>query len=201
VPRAVAEEVLAFPASVSPIRHVRSTLLLGSLGAIEQAGYRDRWSSLVRAEVRDALQYAVPGVWMSVEVALAHYSACDGLGLSDDAAAQLGASTFSRVKGTLLGTMLRMAQGTGVTPWTVLPHLQRFWNRAYDGAGIRVVKTGPKDAQIDLIQCALADVGYYRLALAGLLHSVIELFAARGYVRERRGRRPPGTLSLHVQWA
>jgi hypothetical protein len=180
---------------------VRSTVLLGSLGALEQAGHRERWSALVPKEAREALQYAVPGVWMRVEIALAHYGSCDRLGLSEDAAAQLGASTFARVKGTLLGTMLRMAQGTGVTPWTVLPHLQRFWNRAYDGAGIRVVKTGPKDAQVDLTQCALADIGYYRLALAGLLRSVIELFAARAYVRERRGRRPPGTTSLHVQWA
>ena len=193
--------MLAFPAKVPPIRHVRSTVLLGSLGALEKAGHRERWSALLSSEARDALQYAVPGVWMSIELALAHYAACDQLGLSDEDAAQLGASTFSRIKGTLLGTMLRMAQGAAVTPWTVLPHLQRFWNRAYDGAGIRIVKTGPKDAQVDLVQCALADLGYYRPALGGLLRSVIELFAARAYVRERRGRRHAGTATLLVQWA
>jgi hypothetical protein len=202
VPHAGAEEVvLALPANVAPIRHVRSTVLLGSLGALEADGYRERWSALVPNEAREALQYAVPGVWMRIEVALAHYGACDQLNLSDDAAAQLGASTFSRVKGTLLGTMLRMAQGTTVTPWTVLPHLQRFWNRAYDGAGIRIIKKGPKDAHVDVVQCALADAGYYRLALGGLLRSVIELFATRAYVRERLGRRPPGTVSLQAQWA
>jgi len=202
VPQAGAEEiVLAFPAKVSPIRHVRSTVLLGSMGALEKAGHKERWASLIPSETREALQYAVPGVWMRIEIALAHYRACEELGLPDDAAAQLGASTFSRIKGTLLGTMLRMAQGTAVTPWTMLPHLQRFWNRAYDGAAIRIVKTGPKDAQLDLAQCALADNAYYRPALGGLLRSVLELFAARAYVRERRGRRPPGTLSLQVQWA
>lgn len=202
VPHAGADDVvLAFPATVSPIRHVRSTLLLASMGALEKAGHRERWAALMPGEAREALQYAVPGVWMRLELALAHYQACDQLGLSDEAAAQLGATTFARIKGTLLGTMLRMAQGAAVTPWTVLPHLQRFWNRAYDGAGIRIVKTGPKDAQVDLMQCALADTAYYRTALAGLLRSVLELFAARAYVRERRGRRPPGTLSLHAQWA
>jgi hypothetical protein len=176
-------------------------VLLGSLGALEKAGHRERWSALVPDDAREALQYAVPGVWMRIEIALAHYGACDQLGLSDEAAAQLGASTFSRIKGTLLGTMLRMAQGAAVTPWTVLPHLQRFWNRAYDGAGIRIIKKGPKDAHLDLVQCALAENGYYRPALGGLLCSVIELFAARAYVRERRAARPRGTIALHAQWA
>jgi hypothetical protein len=202
VPQAGAEEVvLAFPATVSQIRHVRSTVLLGSLGALDKAGHRERWAAQMPSEACEAVQYAVPGVWMRIEIGLAHYRACEQLGLSDDDAAQMGASTFARIKGTLLGTMLRMAQGAAVTPWTVLPHLQRFWNRAYDGAGIRILWTGPKDARLDLAQCALADNAYYRPALGGLLRSVIELFAARVYVREHRGRRPPGTVSLHAQWA
>ena len=113
---------------------------------------------------------------------------------------QLGGATFERVRGTLLGTMLRMANGAGVTPWTLLPQLQRFWNRAYDGAGIQVVRLGLKDAQVDLIQCPFADTHYHRNALRGVVRQLLRLFCRQAYVQEPKGHRAPGSVSLRAQW-
>ena len=200
MPLDTGEVLLAFPADVGPVRHVRSTLLLGSLAALEEAGHIDAWSAVIAPDAREQLQHAVAGVWLDVDLALTHYRACERLALSSETQAELGAATFGRLRGTLLGTMLRMAQGSGATPWTVLPHLQRFWNRAYDGGGIRVVRLGPKDAQLDLIECAFADTRYYRNALRGLVRGVLELFSRKAYVHERVGRRAAGALSLHGQW-
>ena len=197
----MSEVVLAFPPQVAPIRHVRSTLLIGSLGAIKQAGYLDAWAANIDPTPREELLQAVAGVWIPVDRAIAHYRACDSLGLSPDAEAQLGGATFDRVRGTLLGTMLRMANGAGVTPWTLLPRLQRFWDRAYDGAGIQIVRLGPKDAQLDLMHCAFADTRYYRNALRGLVVSVLQLFCQKAYVQERKARREAGTVSFRAQWA
>jgi len=192
--------VLAFPPRASATRTVRSTVLLGSIATLREAGYYDPWSAGLDAEHRDTLLQAVAGAWIPLEAALAYYRACDSLGLSSDAVAKLGAATFVRVQGTLLGTVLRMANGAGVTPWTIAPQLQRFWDRAYQGGAVQVTRHGPKDARLHVARCPLVDSHYYRHALRGLTTSVFALFCHKVYVQEGPGPRLEGTLVLHAQW-
>lgn len=194
------EIVLAFPAQAVAVKHVRSTLVLGTLSALRDAGYLADYCAALPVDHREPLVNAVAGTWIPVEAAMSHYRACDSLGLLPDVEAQLGAATFERVRGTLLGTMARVAHGAGVTPWTLLGQLQRFWDRAYDGAGLQVTKLGPKEAVVDLVQCPFADTHYHRNALRGLLRSVVRVFCTQAYVHERRGPRAPGTYALRVQW-
>jgi hypothetical protein len=194
------EIVLAFPARMSPVRHVRSTLLMGTMTALKNGGHFDTWCRELPPAHRDVLLRAVAGTWIPAETAMAHYRACDSLGLSADVEAQLGGATFDRVRGTLLGTMLRMANGAGVTPWTLLSQIQRFWDRAYDGAGIQVARTGPKDAEVELAHNPFADTHYHRNALRGVFRAVLRLFCREAYVQERKGYRAPGTFSVRAQW-
>jgi hypothetical protein len=93
-----------------------------------------------------------------------------------------------------------LARGAGVTPWQVLPLLQRMWDRGCDGGGIMVVRTGPKDAHIDVVQCDLFAYAHMRNGLRGLVAAIMELFCTRAYVTERR---PCGAASVYyrVQWA
>ena len=196
----MAEIVLPFPQQAVATRTVRSTVLLGSIATLREAGHYDAWRAALDPAHRDALLEAVAGVWLPLDTALAYYKACDSLGLSSDAVAKLGGATFTRIQGTLLGTVLRMANGSGVTPWTILPQLQRFWDRAYQGGAIQVTRHGPKDSHLAVERCALAGSHYYRNALRGLTTSVITLFCHKVYVQEQTGPRPGGTLLLQAQW-
>jgi hypothetical protein len=198
--RAPNEVVLAFPARLNPVRHVRSTLLMGTMTALKNAGHLEAWCRALPPAHRDVLLRAVAGTWIPADTAMAHYVACDSLGLSADVEAQLGGATFERVRGTLLGTMLRMVNSAGVTPWTLLAQLQRFWDRAYDGAGLQVVRVGPKDAQLELAQCQFTDTHYHRNALRGVFRELLRLFCQQAYVQERKAHRAPGTYSVRAQW-
>lgn len=191
--------VLAFPAHAVATRAVRSTVLLGSITSLKEEGHFDRMSAALEPAYRDTLLQAVAGVWLPLEAALAYYRACDSLGLSSDAVAKLGGATFTRIQGALLGTVLRMANGAGVTPWTILPQLQRFWDRAYQGGAVQITRVGPKDAHLEVTRCPLADSHYYRHALRGLTSSVLSLFCQKVYVHERPGR-PEGAATLRAQW-
>ena len=192
--------VLAFPQKAVATRTVRSTVILGSIATLREAGQYAAWHTALDPAHRDTLLQAVAGVWLPLDVALAYYRACDSLGLSSDVVARLGGATFVRVQGTLLGTVLRMANGAGVTPWTILPQLQRFWDRAYQGGAIQITRHGPKDAHLAVARCALVESHYYRNALRGLTSSVLSLFCHKVYVQEQPGPRPEGTLVLHAQW-
>ena len=193
--------VLPFPSPIVEARHVRSTVLLSSLAAFRAAGYFERYVQILPIEFHEVILNTVAGVWLPMTVALAHYGACESLGLSADAQAAMGRETFERSKGTLLGTAVRLAQNAGVSPWTVLPHFQRFWMRGYDGGGIRVTQIGPKEAQVDLVAFELLQFVYYRNALGGLISGVLGLFCQRVYVKARRTNpRAAREASFRAQW-
>ena len=199
--------ILTLPPRLGPTRHMRSTILLGSMASLRKAGHFERYQAALAAQHRSTLLDAVAGVWVPIDATLAHYRACESLGLTADAVIELGRSTFRSAEGTLFGAVVRLAKGAGVTPWTVLPQFQRFWDRVADGGGVRVSELGPKDARLDLVQCSIAESPYFRYAMRGVVGAVLQMFCSRVYVQETsdpqhpQRARTPGTMSVRAQWA
>ncbi len=194
------EIVLAFPEPIVPTRHIRSTLLMGGLTSLQAAGFGDAYAAVSPPEVQAAIGAAVAGMWIPIDIAVAHYMACDELGLSNDSAAQLGRATFERTKGLLLGSAIGLARGIGVTPWTLMPHLQRFWLRGWDWGGVRATKRGPKEVDVDIVGCPVMRSRYYRAAQRGLLGVLFELVCEKAYVHERAFGDAPSSGGLRAQW-
>jgi hypothetical protein len=170
------------------------------MASLKRAGHYDRYMTLLDPAVRDVLLQAVAGTWLPISIGLAHYRACDALGLQPDAEVEMGRATFEGTGAVIFGTITRLAKGSGVNPWSVLPHFQRFWDRAYDGGGLRIVKVGPKDARIEMQQCALADHRYFRNGIRGLVIGVFGMFTQRVYVKDVSGMRAAGGMAVRAQW-
>jgi hypothetical protein len=132
-------------------------------------------------------------------VAVAHYRACDSLGLSANAVAALGRATHDRIRGLLYGTFVKVFQEAGGNPWAVFAHWERFWHRGYDGGGLRITKLGPKDARVDVIACGLCESHYFRHALRGLSCGFVEVFCTRAYATEVTFGHD--SVSYRYQWA
>jgi hypothetical protein len=200
---AVAEPpMMSTPAPRRALRQVRSTLLVASLGAIRDIGKTDDYLRALPPELHAAVLEAIPGTWMPVATALAHYRACDALGCSHAEVVAVGRRVFDRLRGTLLGTAVRLSRQVGVTPWTVMPQFPRFWMRLFDGSAMQGWRLGPKEARIDIFDMPLCDSLYFRNALCGQGMGVLDLFCSKAYVGEQRTRdAAPGRVSLRVQWA
>jgi hypothetical protein len=196
----MSEIVLAFPEPILRLRHVRSTLLQGGIASIKAGGEYDAYVAVVPAPVRAEIEGAVAGMWISADTAVAHYLACDDIGLSSESAVQRGRATFDRTKGLLLGTAIGVAKSAGVTPWSFAPYLQRFWLRGLDGGGVQAVKVGPKEMRLDIVACPLLRSHYFRGALRGLTAGLFELVSQKVYVHEAPGGSPQTAIALRVQW-
>jgi hypothetical protein len=192
--------ILPFPQPIPRMRHQRSTLLQSGIQSLRGAGLYDSYVAVAPREVREEIEQAVAGMWIPIETAVAHYLACDQLGLSAESAATLGRSTFDRSKGLLLGTAVALARGGGVTPWTFAPHLQRFWLRGFDGGGIQAVQLGPKELHIDVVASPILQSAYFRAALRGLATALFELVTQKVYVHADAGAAPDTAVVLRVQW-
>ena len=193
--------ILPLPASFEPTRQIRSTLLISSYAAVRDAGYGKAYLAALPVKHHAAILEAVAGAWVPIEVGVAHYDACSALGISHDQQMIIGRAVGEKVKGTLLGTVVRMAREVGVTPWTVIPQFQRFWNRAFDGGGLYAAKAGPKEVHIEVYKAPHADCAYWRAALCGLTMGVLDLFCQKAYMQERNPKkRAPGTAQFRIQW-
>jgi hypothetical protein len=196
----LSEVLLPLPEPIPRMRHVRSTLLHGGLASITAAGLLDAYTAVAPVDVRTAIQSSVAGMWLPIDIAIRHYAAIDQLGIPADAAARMGRGTFDRTKGILLGTAVALARRSGVTPWTLVPHLQRFWLRGYDGGALRATKLGPKELRLDVLASPVLASRYYRNAARGLATGLFELVCRKAYGHEERGGTDT-TMSLRIQWA
>jgi hypothetical protein len=191
--------ILPFPARITTVRRVRSTLILASINSVRRAGRFEEYERALDRAHKETLLGAVAATWLPIEAAQAHYGACDSLGVAPEQQAQAGRLTFDNARGTLLGTAVRMARSAGITPWNAMPQFQRFWERGVEGGGVCITREGPKDAAIEIVQCALFASPYFRHGLRGLAAALVELFSTRAYVTERRST--SASAVYRAQWA
>ena len=196
------EVVLRFPEgreAIAPATHYRSTWIFSSLEALRERGHFDEYRQHLRSHQETILSTLV-GVWLPMEVARAHYDACNSLRLSEAEQVAMGEAVSGRMRGTLLSTAVKAARGAGITPWAVVPQLARISRRGADGGGAAVFKLGPKEMRVEFVGLELFDVDYFRHAFRGMLLSVGSLFCEKGYIHElpRRGR---GEANFRLQWA
>jgi hypothetical protein len=92
------------------------------------------------------MRFVIAASWVPIDLARAHYVACDRMKLGDRATEELGSLMAASVSGTLLASLLRTVRSAGLDSlWTVLKQNDRLWDRMYQGGGVTVIKLGPKD--------------------------------------------------------
>jgi len=194
--------VADFPKSIAPMTEVRSTLVTSSLAALRNRNLFERYDAIQRSAHRDTILNCVAGEWLSLEVAFAHYRACDALGLSSSEQIEIGKDVSKRIHETFLGLVVKAARGMGVTPWLLLAKANTTLSRIARGGGIRVTRVGPKSARIELVQVALLQVPYFRNALVGVYIAGVELLGSNVTARviSQKAPQPERQTVLRIDW-
>jgi hypothetical protein len=179
----------------------RSTWLSSSILALRERGDYERYLSLLDPRYREAITSHVPQQWLPIDVALAHYRACGALDLSREEIATRSLEITRRVHRTALALALRVARDAGASPWTIYGRLDRLWDRVWQGGGVAVTRTGPKDALIEVAGWPCAEQPYCRAAMPWVVTAVTELFCRKAFVIDvtRDGAR--NSIALRAQWA
>ena len=184
-----------------PLRRVRSTLLVASYRMVQKLGREADYLRALPPEFHPAIVGTVAGTWVPVDAAVAHYVACESLGLSSEAQLEVGRAVGAQIRGTLFGTIVNLSKQVGATPWTVFAALPRFWPRVFDGSVVTLSQHGPKDALLELKWFPLADVRYFRNAFRGQVLGMLDLFCTRAFASSCDRMAAPGDHALRIQWA
>jgi len=186
---------------LSPATAFRSTWLHSSIVALRERGLLEGYLRELPPALHETVTLTVAGVWLPIDVAIAHYWAIDRLGLSRAEASVIGLDVTRKAHGTMLGMVLRRAKQSGVTPWTVLGEVHRLWERVFKGAGVAVYQRGPKDALIEIVHWPCAEVPYVRAGMPAVARAVLELFCTKAVASPYAPFGSKTSLGIKVAWA
>jgi len=201
---AVTEEVfLPFGAAgdeLAPATAVRSTVVFTSQRGLRARGLFDAYLAVCAPAYREHMRALTAGAWMSMDLARAHYEACDRLKLERRVMEEIGQESGRLLNETIFSLVIRLSREAGVTPWTALPHTNRLIDRTWRGSTCGVFRLGPKEARLEWLGQPLADIPYFRTAFGGFVHGVLGMFARVVFVRELPRYCTSTTLGYRCSW-
>jgi hypothetical protein len=173
------EVLVPHAGQVASVSQVRSTLLYQSVEALKRHGNYERWLTLVSPHFRDIIVESIAPSWLPVEVAVAHYRACDDLELSPREMLDVGLGVGERLQGTLIQVAVRMARTGGATPALGVICVQRIWPRLFIGGSFQAELVGPKDLQLEVRAAVLTRSSYFRGSMIGNLLAAMRVLGLR----------------------
>jgi hypothetical protein len=186
---------------VRPTTEFKSTWLTASLDALRSRGHFPRYLENLPPENHEPILRSIAGTWIPVEVCIAHYRACNALGLSIPEQLQMGRAVLDRLRKTIFSVAFRIVREAGVTPWTMLKTFPSELERQWRGGACGIFRLGPKDARMELIGFPVAAIPYARIALRGMTIGLCELVCNKCYVRDVRELCTATSIAYRVAWA
>ena len=184
----------------APVHAVRSTLLSISMKSLRDRGHYERYLENLKGPHRQTLLSTIAGEWLEVEAAIAHYEACDALGLSPAEQRVIGEDAGDKQQRMFFNMLVRAAKAAGVTPWTALEYVHPARERGFRGGDVSVVKVGPKEARVTITGLHLLRIPYFRNGFMGAQAAALRLFASRIYVRDVSRGAPPTLFTTLISW-
>lgn len=179
---------------------VRGTVILGSLRGLRAHGCIERYMAALDPRHHATVDSVIAATWLPVEFALAHYDACQSLGLDRQTTEDIGAESGRFINETVLTVVAKLTTQSGVSPWFVLGYANKLASRTWVGSSLALWKLGPKEARLEWIQQPVARVPYFRTAFGAFTGAICKLFAPTVYVREIPRRTRETEMSYRISW-
>jgi hypothetical protein len=184
------------------LKAVRRMLVQSSLAELKERGHYERYCSGIDGAVLESINDQVGPGWLPIELAMAHYRACDALGLSNAELDESGAISGEKLARSLLVTGVHNGPDGEVAPWLAIGAFSRMGRRIYEGGSAQYVKLGPKQLQIENMGNPLLSIHYYRIAHLGFLRRAFDSLGV--HVTEARitpFRAEGGKVEVQLSWA
>ncbi len=106
-----------------------------------------------------------------------------------------------RVQGTMLGLVVRTAKAIEMSPWLGLSQCTKLYDRLFDGGSVKLVKLGPKEARMEVVNNPLFGLAYFRNGFRGLVCTGARFFCEKIYAHELPKLTSETALGIRISWA
>jgi hypothetical protein len=190
------EVIIPLPDRIEPTTKARGMMITNSILMLRERGLFDRWKE--HATRADEILAVTAGSWVPIDLAEAHYLACDKMELTEEEQVDLGHRAGLRTRGAVLASIAKVVRAMGVEAWSAFKHYPRAWARMYVGGAVGVTRLGHKDARIDVAGFTLAYIPYMRRGFRGTNKAGFELFSNDVQMRELSSSKD--AFSIRVMW-
>jgi hypothetical protein len=185
---------------VVPVRDVRSTLIMAGIQSLREHGLFQRYSEALSTDVRERVAGLAAGLWVPVEIAVAHYSAMDRLGIEQHTIEALGAEVAARSWKHILSPVFARARRIGPKPWEAFGYTHETINLNWRGGDVQIVKEGPTQALYEWAGQPCAAIPYFVTSFGSFMRALTKLFASRATHRVVHERCSPTSIVLRLSW-
>jgi hypothetical protein len=173
------EVIIPHDAAAGPVTTVRNVVVQFSIAQLKEHGLYERYAQAISPRVlEELLSHLAPG-WIPVELVLAHYDACEKLGLSTEELTKLGARTGDRLQETSLVSVAKKVRSPDFDLWSAVGALYRMWARLYQGGSVQIVRLAPKIKVLEQRGFPMNRYAYFRQAQLGAVSSSYTALGAR----------------------
>ena len=162
-----------------PLTAVRNTVIQASLVELREAGYYERYVQHIDPASLQELTSNLAPSWVPIDLADAHYQACDAMTLTGEELHRIGQAVGVRVRQTSIVVADKRTSSAPVDVWTIVDQLHRVWKRVYQGGSVQIVKLGPRDELIEIRGNSLYRHSYFRFASLAAVTAAHEAVGAR----------------------
>ncbi len=182
---------------------VRGSLGVGIKKLLGTTGHYERYLELIPAELREPIRFSLAASWVPAAQAMAHCQAVDTLQLGEKEVREIGSVLGGYIVDNFFANVLRAARNAGADGgvWMCLKHGDRMWARVYQGGGLTVIQTGPKDAIVEVHGLPFAESPTFRVMHCAFLRGIVMMLARTCVAKVTRAREPRrGTLAVSLSW-
>jgi hypothetical protein len=166
------EVVIPHDPKRGPLIAVRRMLIHSSIAELIRLGLYTSYCDQISSDSLERINELLGPGWMPLELALAHYGACDKLGLEAKEIELLGSRAGAKIGDLLLPkTPQGGSQVEQQDLWKITGAFSRMQHRIYDGGSSQYSKLGPKKLLIEYKNNPLFAIDYYRSAYTGFMRS------------------------------
>lgn len=158
------EIFIAHLPELQPVTAVKNVLLQVSIAQLKSSGLFEQYEALVDPAVPAQILASLALSWTPIELALAHYGACENMMLRSEQLSGIGGRVGDRLQETSFVSAAKKTQESQVDVWSEVGAMHRMWARQFQGGSVQVAKHGPNDMSLELRGFRLNKFRYYREA-------------------------------------
>jgi hypothetical protein len=180
--------------------HVRGTVLIASQRAMKARNVWDAYQAAIEPRFREELSIVLASTWVPMDVAVAHYQACERLGFDPSVIQEIGRETGRIIYSATIAVVMKLSNQFGTTPLAILRNLDRFRVRTWQGGAFEVKQLGPKEAELLWFGQPCGAVYYFREGFGAFLCGTFEPLCRTSYYRLMPP--PPGSraIAYRLSW-
>lgn len=199
----VPEVLLALPRPMREIAdatHVRGSVIVASQRALRTRNVWEAYQAAIEPQFRDELAIVLASTWVPMEVAVAHYRACESLHFDPEVIREIGRETGRIIYSATIAVVMKLSNQVGTTPLAILRNLDRFRVRTWQGSAFEVKQLGPKEAELLWFGQPCGSVPYFCEGFGAFLCGTFEPLCRTSYYRLLRP--PPGVpaIAYRLSW-